>query len=70
MSDTSESLSSEIWTRALAPVPDLVDAPEWPLGRSATYRAIRRGQVPTVTLAGTTYVQIPALREAIGQRAA
>ncbi len=42
-------------------IDQLVSMPEWPLGRSATYDAIRRGDVPSVRIGRRILVPRAAL---------
>lgn len=54
-----------MWDQHLARVSDLVADPAWPMGSSATYKAIARGQIPVVTFAGTKYVLMDELRRTL-----
>jgi hypothetical protein len=58
--------SCSVWDRQIATVAELCSDPEWPIGRSATYKAIKRGEVPARHIGGTLVVIIPALREQLG----
>ena len=57
---------SPVWSQVVATPAQLHAAPEWPLGLSSTYEAIRQGQIPTKVLAKTTYVLVAELRRDLG----
>lgn len=44
-------------------VDSLIDREDWPLGRSATYEAIRRGDIPSVRIGRKILIPVAALEE-------
>ncbi len=53
--------------RPLLTVDELLEAvPGWPGGRSATYEAVRRGELPSVRIGRRLFIVTAALRQLLG----
>lgn len=65
--DGSSAVIPDPGQRPLLTVDELLEAvPAWPSGRSATYEAVRRGDLPSVRIGGRLYILTAQLRQMLG----